>query len=141
MDAIQGQWRQDLALPAGITLYAYLTEEYFVRSVYLPTLQHDARELMKQRVASASDLSTLGRDSYRDLITPGVAALLLILCGLAVQVPCAVLPVAPDEGTTAWPVPETAWGVRAAGQRVAGLPASLLCRRATCRSKARKPSA
>lgn len=84
VDAIQGQWRQDLALPPSITLYAYLTEEYYVRSVYLPTLQHDARELMKQRVAAAGDLSTLGRDSYRDLITPGVAAL-LILCGLAVH--------------------------------------------------------
>ncbi len=84
VNAIQGQWRQDLALPPGITLYAYLTEQYFEQSVYLPALQHDARELMKQRVASAGDLSTLGRDSYRDLITPGVTAL-LILCGLAVH--------------------------------------------------------
>lgn len=84
VDAIQGQWRQDLALPPGITLYAYLTEQYFEQSVYLPALQHDARELMKQRVASAGDLSTLGRDSYRDLITPGVTAL-LILCGLVVH--------------------------------------------------------
>ncbi|UXZ45564.1 hypothetical protein [Pseudomonas soli] len=84
VNAIQGQWRQDLALPPGITLYAYLTEQYFEQSVYLPALQHDAREMMKQRVASAGDLSTLGRDSYRDLITPGVTAL-LILCGLAVH--------------------------------------------------------
>uniref|UniRef100_UPI0018909531 hypothetical protein n=1 Tax=Pseudomonas sp. UFMG81 TaxID=2745936 RepID=UPI0018909531 len=82
--AIQAQWRQDLALPSGITLYAYLTEEAFERSVYLPALQHDARELMKQRVASASDLSTLGRDSYRDLVTPGVSAL-LIIAGLVVH--------------------------------------------------------
>lgn len=84
VNAIQGQWRQDLALPPGITLYAYLTEQYFEQSVYLPALQHDALELMKQRVASAGDLSTLGRDSYRDLITPGVTAL-LILCGLVVH--------------------------------------------------------
>lgn len=82
--AIQAQWRQDLALPSGITLYAYLTEEAFERSVYLPALQHDAREMIKQRVASTSDLSTLGRDSYRDLITPGVM-ILLILCGLALH--------------------------------------------------------
>ncbi|WP_139121033.1 hypothetical protein [Pseudomonas mosselii] len=84
VDAIQAQWRQDLALPSGITLYAYLTEDAFERSVYLPALQHDAREMMKQRVVSTSDLSTLGRDSYRDLITPGVT-ILLMLCGLLVH--------------------------------------------------------
>ncbi|MFJ4347456.1 hypothetical protein [Pseudomonas sp. NPDC089401] len=84
VNGIQAQWRQDLDLPAGITLYAYLTEEAFDRTVYQPALQHDAREMIKLRVADSDDLSTLGRDSYRDLVTPGISVLLL-LCGLAVH--------------------------------------------------------
>ncbi|WP_252092108.1 hypothetical protein [Pseudomonas sp. MWU13-3659] len=82
--AVQAQWRQALSLPTGITLYAYLTPDAFERMAYQPALQHDARELMKQRVAAPDDLSTLGRDSYRDLITPAMA-LLLALCGLTVH--------------------------------------------------------
>ncbi|MDR2305905.1 MAG: hypothetical protein LBE53_01710 [Paucimonas sp.] len=81
---VQGLWRQALGLPAGITLYAYLTEDAFDRSVYQPALQHDARELMKQRVVAPDDLSTLGRDSHRDLTTPAMALLLATL-GLAIH--------------------------------------------------------
>ncbi|AVD83709.1 hypothetical protein C4Q28_16780 [Pseudomonas sp. SWI6] len=84
VNAIQAQWRQDLALPAGITLYAYLTKEAFALTVYRPALQYDARELMKQRVEASNDLSTLGRDSYRDLVTPGVTVLLISI-GLVVH--------------------------------------------------------
>lgn len=84
VNAIQAQWREDLALPAGITLYAYLTEEAFAGTVYQPALQYDAREMMKKRVADSDDLSTLGRDSYRDLVTLGVTVL-LIVAGLVVH--------------------------------------------------------
>jgi len=84
VDAIQAQWRQDLDLPAGITLYAYQTEQAFDSSAYQPALQHDAREMIKRRVANADDLSTLGADSYRDLVTPAVS-LLLVLIGVALH--------------------------------------------------------